>query len=154
MSRPAAEAARTAVGYLKYEAFAGAEKGPGGGIVDIPFTTVQVEAEARPDLQSQVTSLLGARDAAGNPFCLLVVRTKGQPPATWDAYLPPMWELEYASEPLPEREAWTWVRMDLRLAVVHLGSAIRTWAFRDLYSVSTGLEPSLDRIREWTRSVA
>ncbi len=149
-------AERAAVEYFKYEAFAGAERiprqgrsGEPQGIGGIPFTTVTVKYESVPDLQSWVGELLDRRGATGNPFCLLVVRTEGKKPEFWDAYLPPMRELDYAPEPTPEREAWTWVRMDLRLAIVHLSSAIRTWGWADMYTLETGKRPTLGGIQEW-----
>lgn len=149
-----AEGAVTA--YLKREAFAGAARiprqghsGEPQGIGGIPFTTVTVKYESIPDLQPWITGLLERRDIFGKPFCLLVVRSEGKGPQFWDAYLPPMWGLDYPSEPCPEREAWTWSRMDLRLAVVQLGNAIRTWSWAEMYTLDTGIPPTLSGIQEW-----
>lgn len=149
--RQLAEAERKVVKYFKYEAFAGAERLPASlkGIDGVPFTTVQVGCEDRPHLQPWIDGLLARRDADGNPFCLLVMQARGKVPEFWDAYLPPMWGLDYAPEPTPEAQAWTWVRMDLRLAVVHLSSAIRTWGFARMYSLVTEKPPTLSGIQAW-----
>jgi hypothetical protein len=148
-------AERAIVQYFKHEAFAGAERiprqghsGEPQGIGGVPLTTVQVKYQDGP-LQPWIAGLLGRRDATGNPFCLLVVRTEGKKPEFWDAYLPPMWELDFADEARPEREAWTWIRMDLRLAVAYLSSAIRTWGWADLYTLETEKPPTLSGIQAW-----
>lgn len=143
------------VQYFKHKAFAGAERLPAPlkGIDGVPFTTIQVEREDRPQLQPRIDELIARRNADGNPFCLLVTHPKGNRPGlwpdVWDAYLPPMWDLDYGPEPTPETEAWTWVRMDLRLAVVHLSSAIRTWGFAKMYELITGKPPTLSGIQTW-----
>lgn len=146
-----AEAERKVVKYFKYEAFAGAERLPAPlkGIDGVPFTTIQVECDEQFPLQPRIDELIAHRDADENPFCLLVARSRGKVPEFWDAYLPPMWDLDYGPKPTPEAEAWTWVRMDLRLAVVHLSSAIRTWGFARMYSLVTGKPPTLSGIQAW-----
>lgn len=119
------------VAYLKYEAFAGAERrlregrrDDQGDIDGVPLTTIQVKYVAQPRMQSWVEATLKQRDNAGNPFCLLIVRKKGKPVAQWDAYFPPRFP-ELGDCETPESEAWTWTRMDLRLAVLELGHMIR-----------------------------
>lgn len=142
--------------YLRSQAFAGAERrlregrrDDQGDIDGVPHTTIQIKYVAQPRLQTWVTDTLKQRDNAGNPFCLLVVRVRHQPVQCWDAYMPPMGGLMFPPEVLPEAEAWTWTRMDLRLAIVHLSDLIRIWAFSNSYSVSTGSTPTVDGIREW-----
>jgi hypothetical protein len=148
-------AERTVVQYFRHEAFAGAERiprqghsGEPQGIRGVPFTTVQVKHPDDP-LQPWITSLLRRRDATGDPFCLLVVQSEGKEPEFWDAYLPPMWELECANEPCPEQEAWTWTRMDLRLAVAHLSSAIRIWGWAKMYALEAEKTPTVSGIQAW-----
>lgn len=146
--------------YLATEAFAGADRrlregrsDDQGDIDGVPHTTIQVKYVEKPALQSWVTATLKQRDCAGNPFCLLVVRRKHKPVAQWDAYMPRE-ATRYDPCPTPETEAWTWIRMDLRLAVVQLSEMIRTWAYSDSYSVSMGSTPTLGAIREWLSALS
>ncbi len=155
-ARKGAETERMVAKYLAREAFAAAERrlkegrrDDQGDIDGVPHTTVQVKYVAQPAVQSWITDTLKQRNNARNPFCLLVVRRKGKPVAQWDAYMPPVWRTGYESEVLDESEAWTWARMDLRLAVVRLSAMVRIWAYSDLYSATTGSTPSLDGITAW-----
>lgn len=155
-ARKGAETERIVAKYLAHEAFAAAERrlkegrrDDQGDIDGVPHTTIQVKYVERPALQTWITDTLKQRDNAGNPLCLLVVRRKNHPVEKWDAYLPPMEQDPYAPEVLDESEAWTWTRMDLRLAVVHLSAMVRIMAYSDLYSVSTGLKPTLAGIKGW-----
>jgi len=99
-----------------------------GDIEGVPFTTVQVKYVAQNRLQAWVTDTLKQRDNAGTPLCLLVVRTKYRSTEGWDAYMPSTYfvaSYEFAGGgPVPgqpdEAEAWTWMRMDLRFAVLVL----------------------------------
>lgn len=89
-----------------------------GDVQGIPFTAVQVKYWESPRLQAWVTDTLKQRDEAGTPLCLLVSRIKYKPEAEWDAYMP-----SHQINPsliVPEEEAWTWLRMDLRLAAAEL----------------------------------
>lgn len=92
-----------------------------GDLDGVPFTCVQVKYVARHDLQAWVRATLKQRDTKGCPFCLLVVRKKYKAVAAWDAYMP-AWHLMDVG--LDESEAWTWVRMDLALAVPVLQNLI------------------------------
>jgi hypothetical protein len=141
--------------YLREQGFAAADRrlregraDDQGDIDGVPHTTIQVKYVAQPRLQTWIEDTLKQRDNAGNPFCLLVVRVKGKPVAQWSAYMPRE-PRPYDPEETPESEAWTWIRMDLRLAVVQLSDMIRTWAYSDLYSLATGSTPTLVGIRTW-----
>lgn len=87
-----------------------------GDIDGVPYTTIQVKYVASNRLQAWVTDTLKQRDTAGTPLCLLVVRTKYRNIEGWDAYAP--------TTGYPEAEAWTWTRMDLRLAVAVLKTRV------------------------------
>lgn len=88
-----------------------------GDLDGIPFTCTQVKYWEKPRLQEWVTQTLRQRDCKGVPWCWIVSRVKHKRPEQWDAFMP-LWQLDGlgAQSPL-EAEAWTWVRMDLRLAV-------------------------------------
>jgi hypothetical protein len=120
-----------------------------GDIDGVPYTTIQVKYVAQPRLQSWVGDTLKQRAIAGNPLCLLVVRRKQKPPAHWDAYMPSSYFMagfEYAGGglvdgQLDEREAWTWMRMDLALAVIALkrmSRALSGLSARSSRTTSTG----------------
>ena len=85
-----------------------------GDIDGVPFTTIQVKYVAKPAYQAWVTDTLKQRDTAGTPYCLLVRRVPRKPVEQWEASMPD------PRPELPESEAWTWHRMDLRLAVHHV----------------------------------
>lgn len=95
-----------------------------GDLDGVPFTTVQVKYVERPSVPVWMTETLKQRDTAGTPLCLLVVRKKQKRPEAWDAYMPSSYfvasfEDTYGhpvGDHLDEAEAWTWMRMDLRLA--------------------------------------
>lgn len=155
-ARKGAETERMVAKYLRQEAFAAADRrlregraDDQGDIDGVPHTTIQVKYVAQPALQSWVTDTLKQRDTAGNPLCMLIVRRKNKPVAQWDAYLPPDKPVIGGFE-TPESEAWTWTRMDLRLAVARLTVMVRIWAFSDSYSLATGSRPTTTgEIREW-----
>ncbi len=93
-----------------------------GDIDGVPYTTIQVKYVAANRMPAWVTDTLKQRENAGTPYCLLVVRTKYRGVEGWDAYLPaehlglvPGGDIQ---------EAWTWIRMDLRMAVVQLKALI------------------------------
>lgn len=121
--------------YLKFEAFAAAERrlkegraDDQGDIDGVPHFTIQVKYVAQPRLQSWVEDTLKQRDHAGNPFCVLIVRRKNQPVEKWDAYFPPLVK-ELGDVDTPESEAWTWTRMDLRMAVPVMSTLVRAHAW-------------------------
>jgi len=98
-----------------------------GDIDGVPFTTVQVKYVESNRYQKWVEDTLKQRDTAGTPLCLLVRRTPHKPVEQWEASVPSAFflaDFEYPDggsvhrDALDEQEAWTWVRMDLRLAVV------------------------------------
>lgn len=127
--------------YLKFEAFAAAERrlkegrtDDQGDIDGVPYFTVQVKYVAQPRLQSWVEDTLKQRDNAGNPFCVLIVRRKNQPVEKWDAYFPPG-TTELGDHDTPESEAWTWTRMDLRMGVLLMTTLVRAHAW--------GMQPGL-----------
>lgn len=88
-----------------------------GDIDGVPFTVIQVKHVEQKSLQTWMTDTLKQRDAAGVPLCVLVVRKLYKRPEGWDAYMPFGLDRD-------ERESWTWVRMDLRLAVELLRTRI------------------------------
>lgn len=154
--RKGAETERMVAAYLREQEFWMADRrlregrrDDQGDIDGIPYTTVQVKYVEVPRLQSWVIDTLKQRDNAGTPYALLVVRKKNKPVAAWDAYLPPLSIITGLI--LPEEEAWTWLRMDLRMAVAMLHKLIgimnhtspsgRSW--------STTTSPSGDLIGEW-----
>ncbi|WP_413114793.1 hypothetical protein ACK1X7_07240 [Streptomyces sp. CY1] len=93
-----------------------------GDIDGVPLTTIQIKRAKQPRLQTWVEQTLKQRDEAGNPLCLLIVRKMQKAVGAWDAYMP-VWQATglYRHQ---EREAWTWVRMDLAMAVIVLRDLI------------------------------
>lgn len=96
-----------------------------GDIDGVPYTVIQVKYVAKPAMQAWVTDTLKQRDEAGVPLCMLVVRVKGVAVGKWSAYMPSSYFIasfedfdgNLLGNSVGEREAWTWMRMDLRLAV-------------------------------------
>lgn len=136
--------------YLRGQGFAAADRrlregraDDQGDIDGVPFTTIQVKYVAQPRMQSWVSDTLKQRDAAGNPLCMLVVRVKGQAPGKWSAYMPSSYFIASYEDfqggiwgdSVAETEAWTWVRMDLRMAVFALKRM--TQALSSLSSLSS-----------------
>lgn len=99
-----------------------------GDIAGVPHTTIQVKYWAAKRLPAWVNDTLRQRDTAGTPLCMIVARQKYRAVEGWDAYMPSGYFMagfeELDGTPVPgqpdELEAWTWLRMDLRLAVVAL----------------------------------
>lgn len=127
-ARKGAETERMVAKYLREQGFWLADRrlregrrDDQGDIDGVPFTTVQVKYVAANRLPAWTADTLKQRENAGTPLCLLVVRTKYRAVEGWDAYMPLP---ELISEPLDEQEPWTWVRMDLRLAVLVLKEKI------------------------------
>lgn len=147
-ARKGAETERMVAKYLRTQGFAAADRrlregrqDDQGDIDGVPFTTIQVKYVARPALQAWVTATLKQRDTAYRPLCLLIVRAKGKPVAQWDAYMPPLKPF-VGDRATPEAEAWTWTRMDLRLAVVHLSVLTRALSYSQSFSAITGSTPT------------
>lgn len=92
-----------------------------GDIDGVPFTVIQVKYVAANRYQQWVDDTLRQRDNAGAPLCLLVRRIPQKPVEQWEASMP--------TTSYPESEAWTWTRMDLRLAVDRLSRMIRVEEF-------------------------
>lgn len=92
-----------------------------GDIDGVPFTVIQVKYVAANRYQQWVDDTLRQRDNAGAPLCLLVRRIPQKPVEQWEASMP--------TSGYPEAEAWTWTRMDLRLAVDRLSRMIRVEEF-------------------------
>lgn len=117
-----------------------------GDIDGVPYTTIQVKYVASNRLQAWVTDTLKQRDNAGTPLCLLVVRAKYRGIEGWHAYQPD------PAPGYPESEAWTWIRMDLRLAVDKLRQQIqaleRSRSLQSLPTTSTG-GMTADEYRAW-----
>lgn len=99
-----------------------------GDIDGVPYTVIQVKYVAQPRMQSWVDDTLKQRDAAGAALCMLVVRVKGQAVGKWSAFMPSSYFIAsyedgiggIVGDGVAETEAWTWVRMDLRMAVFAL----------------------------------
>lgn len=97
-----------------------------GDIDGVPFTTIQVKSVEANRYAMWVVDTARQRDIAGAAMCLLVRRVPRKPVEQWEALMPSSYfiaDFEWAhggGGSLPEEEAWTWVRMDLKLAVVAL----------------------------------
>lgn len=98
-----------------------------GDIDGVPYTVIQVKYVEQPRMQSWVDDTLKQRDEANAALCMLVVRVKHQAPGKWSAYMPSSYFIASFEgfggdlvSGVPEQEAWTWVRMDLRMAVFAL----------------------------------
>lgn len=114
---------RMVVKYLREQGFPSADRrlregrnDDQGDIDGVPLTTIQVKYVAQNRYAMWVVDTVRQRDRAGNPLCLLVRRVPRKPVEQWEASMP---TLGY-----PEEEAWTWQRMDLRLAVLILATRI------------------------------
>lgn len=139
--RKGAETERMVARYLRENGFPLADRrlregraDDQGDIDGVPFTTIQVKYWAENRLQKWVDDTLRQRAMAGTPLCLLVVRKQYRAVAGWDAYMPSSYfvaSFEDAvtgtpfGDHLTEAEAWTWMRMDLRLAVRILARATK-----------------------------
>lgn len=101
-----------------------------GDIDGVPFTTIQVKNVEANRYQEWVTDTLKQRDTAGAPLCLLVRRVPRKPVEQWEALMPAnllFADFEYLDggpaiedEHLDESEAGSWLRMDLKLALIIL----------------------------------
>lgn len=93
-----------------------------GDLDGVPFTTVQVKYVEKNAYQAWFLDTLKQRDNAGTQFCLLVRRVLRKPVEQWEGWMPTS-QLA-ALEVGDESEAWTWVHMDLRLAVAFIKRAV------------------------------
>lgn len=119
-----------------------------GDLDGVPFTTIQVKYVEANRYQEWVTDTLQQRQNAGTPLCLLVRRVPRKPVEQWEALMPSSYfvaSFEHMDgspvegQPL-ESEAWTWMRMDLRLAVVVLQRMTNALSgLSDRSSATTGL---------------
>lgn len=105
-----------------------------GDLDGVPYTTVQVKYVESNRYAAWVLDTLKQRDTAQTPLCLLIRRVPRKPVEQWEALMPPglfIADFEYLDgspatwEQLDESEAWTWLRMDLKLAVVVLKRTVR-----------------------------
>lgn len=92
----------------------------GGDIAGVHLVTIEVKAvddhPARPD--GWFSELRTEMRNTGDPLGLLVVKVKYKPVDRWDAWMPFRQIATDLSEgAFDPGEDWTWVRMDLRLAV-------------------------------------
>lgn len=141
-ARKGAETERKVAAYFREQGFWMADRrlregraDDQGDIDGIPYTTVQVKYVEANRYQAWVLDTLRQRDTAGTPLCLLVRRVPRKPVEQWEALLPAnllFADFEYfdgrpaiESEYLNESEAWTWLRMDLQLAMVILKRVTR-----------------------------
>lgn len=118
-ARKGAEAERMVARYLREQGFPEADRrlregrtDDQGDIDGVPYTVIQVKYVESNRYAAWVLDTIKQRDAAGKPLCLLVRRVPRKPVEQWEALQPTLG--------FPESEAWTWVRMDLRLAVERL----------------------------------
>lgn len=125
-ARKGAEAERMVAKYLREQGFPEADRrlregraDDQGDIDGVPLTTIQVKYVQANRYAMWVVDTVRQRDRAGNPFCLLVRRVPRKPVEQWEASMPD------PRPELPEEEAWTWSRMDLRLAVFLLDEMIQ-----------------------------
>ncbi len=163
-ARKGAETERMVAAYLRPNGFPLADRrlregrqDDQGDIDGVPATVVQVKYVQKPALQSWITDTLKQRDTAGVPLCLLVVRIKGRPPQAWDAYMPSgifVASYEHADgwpvkgQP-DEREAWTWMRMDLRMAALVLRRIVPLYSRSALSSITTSRALTIPKTTEW-----
>lgn len=99
-----------------------------GDIDGVPSTVIQVKYVQDNRYQAWVEDTIRQRDNAGAWLCLLVRRVPRKPVAQWEALMPSAYfvasfELGDGGRirgQLDEGEAWTWMRMDLALAVIVL----------------------------------
>lgn len=163
-ARKGSETERMVAKYLREQGFPKADRrlregraDDQGDIDGVPYTTIQVKYVAQPRMQSWVTDTLKQRDAAGNPLCLLVVRVKGKAPGQWSAYMPSSYFIasyegfsgEIRGDSVAETEAWTWVRMDLRMAVFTLKRMTRTYSRSQSSSPTTSTAGTIPEIAGW-----
>lgn len=100
-----------------------------GDLDGIPYTCTQVKYWDKPRLQEWVTTTLKQRDNKGCPLVWIISRVKYRPVEKWDVFMPVWqvgglglsWDLEV--------EAWTWVRLDMQLAVEVLRNLIEAEKF-------------------------
>lgn len=130
-ARKGAETERMVAKYLREQGFWMADRrlregrrDDQGDIDGVPFTTIQVKYVQDNRYQAWVLDTLKQRDAAGTPLCLLVRRVPRKPVEQWEASMPVTQLVPVVAD---EMEAWTWVRMDLRMALVQLKELIEMY---------------------------
>lgn len=154
-ARKGAETERMVAKYFREQGFWMADRRLREGRTDdqgdldgVPFTTIQVKYVQANRYQEWVSDTLQQRQNAGTPLCLLVRRVPRKPVEQWEAWMPSSYfvaSFEYMDgEPVEgqplESEAWTWMRMDLRLAVVVLQRMTTALSgLSDRSSATTGL---------------
>lgn len=89
-----------------------------GDIDGVPFTVIQVKYVESNRYPQWVADTLRQRENAGARYCMLIRRIPHKPVEQWEASLPD------PRPELPDLEAWTWSRMDLRLGVVLLDEMV------------------------------
>lgn len=140
-----ARAERHLAAYLRTQGFWMAERylregrtNDMGDIDGVPFTTIQVKDVHENRYPEWVAATLKQQENAGTPYCLLVRRVPYKPVERWEASMP-LTQLGLMRHGAAT-EAWTWVRMDLRLAVAQLKVMI------DLDLLHSHSNPSLSTI--------
>lgn len=127
-ARKGAEAERMVAKYFREQGFWMADRrlregrrDDQGDLDGVPFTTVQVKYVEKNAYQAWFLDTLKQRDNAGTSLCLLVRRVPRKPVEQWEGWMPTsqLADLDAGSE----SEAWTWVHMDLRLAVAFIKKA-------------------------------
>lgn len=142
-ARKGAQAERMVAKYLREQGFWMADRrlregrnDDQGDIDGVPFTTIQVKYVESNRYAAWTIDTLKQRDTAGTPFCLLIRRVPRKSVEQWEALMPLP---EIINVPLDEQESWTWVRMDLRLAVLVLKEKI------DLHSRLAPSSPTMSQ---------
>lgn len=128
-ARKGAETERMVAKYFRDQGFWMAERrlregraDDQGDIDGVPYTTVQVKYVESNRYQAWFLDTLKQRDTAGTSLCLLVRRIPRKPVEQWEAWMPTSQLADINAG--DESEAWTWVHMDLRLAVAFIAKAM------------------------------
>lgn len=91
-----------------------------GDIAGVPDVVIEVKAAEKCELKKWLAETRAEAVNAGTPFGVLVVKVKYKPIERWDAWMPLAVLAPHHFDTFPLQEDWTWVRMDLRLAVAML----------------------------------
>jgi hypothetical protein len=122
-----------------------------GDIDGVPGVVIQVKNVESNRYAAWVLDTIKQRNMAGAVHCLLVRRVPRKPVEQWEASMPD------PRPELPESEAWTWHRMDLRLAVHHLHEWVEAMTYRSYLSgpsLSTTTFSSPGETRTWPSALS